>query len=191
MNASKSNGVIMIIVIGLVLLGPLAALFWSCVSNDVSLRQALSELPGVFHSTPNNPTAVSTTRDLPSAIKIPQNVSTPTTPSRVTEEIQIEALKIYQESSFACIDVQIFNNSDQFISYYEIDANIYNTGNEYLGKSFCNGSNLRPHQSVTESITFSDVQAADINSWKPQIGKIENQNGDDVTTDFQLIQQQQ
>jgi hypothetical protein len=104
-----------------------------------------------------------------------------------TNELQVSYLKIYQSSTeYTKIDIQIYNNSDVFLRYYEIVADIYTLSGQYLGHGMANGENLRPKQTATKQMLFADIQANEVASWKPSIGELHNKDGYDVTRDFNL-----
>lgn len=86
--------------------------------------------------------------------------------------IEIKILKIYDYGSAAYIDFQITNKSDKFISYWKIEADIFNANGEYLGHSFANGENLRPGQSVVDHFICENTRAFEIASWRLYIGRI-------------------
>jgi len=106
-------------------------------------------------------------------------------------ELQVSCLKIYQSSPVhTSIDVEIYNNSELFLSYYQVAADIYSRTGEYLGHSDCNGANLRAKQSATKEIIFRDIKANDVGDWKLNIAKLSNTNIDDVTANFKLTVEQ-
>lgn len=86
--------------------------------------------------------------------------------------LEIQQLKVYPYGSAAYIDFKLTNKSNQFIDFWSVGVDISNARNEYLGHYNTPGSNLRPGQSVTSHLIFSDVNASEVVGWKPSIERI-------------------
>ena len=89
-------------------------------------------------------------------------------------ELELKPLLIHQEASYAVLDFQIKNNSDTFISYWEIGADVYDRKGQYLAHEMKNGENLRSGQTITGQVTFSEVQSHSIAKWNFQIDKVKS-----------------
>jgi hypothetical protein len=105
-------------------------------------------------------------------------------------ELQVKPLLIHQEASYTSIDFQIQNNSDTFISHWQIGSDIYDRNGQYLAHGMKNGENLRSGQTITDQISFNGVQSDSVAKWGFQIDKVESgaPGGatEDVTKYFQL-----
>jgi hypothetical protein len=87
--------------------------------------------------------------------------------------LEVQVLKVYQSSSrHTSLDIKVVNKSNKFISFWNVGADLHDAGEEYLGHADTNGSNLRPGQSVTGRIIYSDIRAADVSSWKLSLEKV-------------------
>ena len=105
--------------------------------------------------------------------------------------LAVEVLKVHQSSSaHTRVDIRVVNNSNKFISFWNVGADLHDADAKYLGHDNTNGSNLRPGQSVTGSIIFRDIQAADVSSWKLSLESVTidlgGGNRQDVTKYFTL-----
>jgi hypothetical protein len=87
--------------------------------------------------------------------------------------LEVQVLKVYQSSpSHTNLDIKVVNKSNKFISFWKVEADLHDAGGNYLGHDSTNGSNLRPGQSVTGKIIYSDIRAANVNSWKLSLGDV-------------------
>jgi len=87
--------------------------------------------------------------------------------------IEVRCLKVWQFApGFTELTVRITNKSDKFISYWNINADIFDSKGEYLGHSFTNGENLRPGQSIIGGILFRNVRAFEVASWELYIERL-------------------
>lgn len=87
--------------------------------------------------------------------------------------LEVQRLKVYSyTSSSTHIDFRLTNKSDQFLDFWSVGADILNSKNEYLGHYNTNHNNLRPGQSITATLIFSNVIVSDVASWKPAIDKV-------------------
>ena len=124
------------------------------------------------------------------ALSKEQQTAAQSNPASASAELQVKPLLIHQEASSSYIDIQVKNNSDSFISYWKIGADIYDRNGKYLGHAMTNGENLRSGQATTTEVIFSEVQAGSIVKWEFQIDKVNSgaPGGatDDVTRYFQL-----
>jgi hypothetical protein len=105
-------------------------------------------------------------------------IQTPTStqgsaPSQVAVEgnLDITRLKTYQNYTYAKIDIRVTNKSDLFLDYWEVHADVFDSGKKYLANAYTNGQNLRPGQSVTATLLINNVNSHEIASWQPSIGR--------------------
>jgi hypothetical protein len=103
-------------------------------------------------------------------------------------ELQVKLLRICRSSapSNTRLEFHVTNNSDQFLSSWQIGADVYNRGGEYLAHGYEIGHNLRPRQTATASILLQDVQAQDVAKWKPQIESASGKNNEDIMPTLRL-----
>jgi len=86
--------------------------------------------------------------------------------------IEVRLLKVYDFGGAAYADFYMSNKSPFFLNFWSVGADAFSSGGTYLGHYDTNGSNLRPGQSVTAKLIFSDVSASNVATWKPAIAKI-------------------
>ena len=106
--------------------------------------------------------------------------------------LEIEILKRYQYGSYAKFDIRVKNNSNKLLTYWGIDASVFDRDGEYLGKAMTNGTNLKAGAETIADIAFENVKYRDIANWKSRLGgvsaEISSGNGAEVTKYFTLIE---
>jgi len=85
--------------------------------------------------------------------------------------LEIQLLKVHQDSDDCTIDFRLTNKSNKFIDFWKIDADIFDANQEYLGHEMTCGENFRPGQSITGSINYFDIQIK-FASWQPSISRV-------------------
>lgn len=100
-----------------------------------------------------------------------------------TSVLEFKFLKMYQSGSWAKVDFSLKNRSDQFIGFWQVSADLFDSKGEYLAHSYTNGHNLRAGQSLTATILVPDVRASAIKSWKLFIDNIRVEKGSGTSFD--------
>ena len=93
-------------------------------------------------------------------------------PTSLTNVLEIQKLKVYQSYTYVHIDFRLTNKSEQFIQYWQINADVLARDGKYLANGMVNGENLQSGQSVTKTILLPEVNSKEIVSWKPRIERV-------------------
>jgi len=97
--------------------------------------------------------------------------------------LEVRVLKIHQASVYTCMDVEIRNTSNRFVSAISIGASLYGKNHDYLGCSSGFSSNLRPGKTTIQTIYFHEIQASGVVSWELSIQMIGDDKGLNVVED--------
>ncbi len=84
--------------------------------------------------------------------------------------LHIKVERVSQSRSYAKIHIRLKNSSQAHLGYWKIDAVVFDHQGKYLGHAYTNGENLRPDADVYGDISFGDIQANQVGSWKLTIG---------------------
>ena len=79
--------------------------------------------------------------------------------------LEVRVLKVYQLSSFTCMDIEVRNKSNRFLSYLLTGVSLYGKDHSYLGHSSGGVSNLRPGKTAIDQIFLNDIRASEVASW--------------------------
>jgi hypothetical protein len=91
-----------------------------------------------------------------------------------TPVLEVKIVKKYQaSSSYAAYDLKVVNRSNKMLTYWSIEASVYDRDGAYLGKAMKNGTNLKAGFEVFSAILLEGMKYPTIASWKPQIGDIQ------------------